>query len=134
MGLFRGSFARTSGAGRTVALVLAVLALALRVAVPQGYMVAAPGAGFPLVICTGHGELVLGDHGDHKSPAQKSSEAPCVFAGSVTPLTPSIAGQIQEPFTVGADADLGGPVADLAPGRGLAAPPPQSRAPPVRPI
>ena len=124
---------KRSGGWRSVCLTLAVLALARKVLVPQGFMVAVRGAPFPLVICTGHGPLTvtLDQHGDPKAPAHKTSDAPCAFAGNLTPTAPSDVAVLAEPYAMVADRLHGDHGVDLAPGRGLAAPPPPSHAPPV---
>ena len=113
---------------------VALLALALKVATPPGFMVAqgdgeTPGA-FPLVTCTGHGPLRSIDlpiPSDGKS--RQTGDKPCAFAGHG--LAPTLA---QAPMLTASPAiylaefpiSSGRP----APGRGLAAPPPPSQAPP----
>jgi len=119
-----------AGFWRSVSLTLVIFALAVKVLVPPGFMVAGNAGAFPLVICTGHGPLILGDHSDQKAPSHKSSDAPCAFAGSATPPTPSVVASIAEPLPIAMDQIVGVKSADQAPGRGLAAPPPQSHAPP----
>jgi hypothetical protein len=118
---------------RSVCLTLTILALVLKVLVPQGFMLSERGPGFPLVICTGHGPLTLIDdgHGVPKNPAQKKSDAPCTGAGNVTPVTPSALSTASEPVVLVADRLHSDLAFDLIPGRGLAAPPPQSHGPPA---
>ena len=118
---------------RSVCLTLTLLALALKVLVPQGYMVSERGPGFPLVICTGHGPLTLNEdgHGVPKDPIQKKSDAPCTGAGAVTPVTPSALTAVSELIVLVAEDLHSDKALDLIPGRGLAAPPPQSHAPPA---
>jgi hypothetical protein len=123
-----GSMRRWTGLGA----LLAVLALLINVAVPHGTMVASASTGPALVICTGHGPMVLPGH-DGK-PANKgktvSHDGACAFAGhglaSAPPPLPRIARADFAPLQPGRYA-----AADLAPGRVLAAPPPPSHAPPV---
>ena len=108
---------------------LAALALTIQLLVPQGYMVSTDQGSPGLVICTGHGPLRLYDH--HRAPgkAPKSSDAPCAFAGHGTATAPPPAAS---PVAVSFEY-VQRPLArtfDLAPGRGLAAPPPPSHAPP----
>ena len=124
---------RQSGAVRSVCMTLTVLALALKVLVPQGFMISDQGSGFPLVICTGHGALSLADdgHGGSKAPDQKKSEAPCTGAGTVTPVMASAVTGDAGPAQYAFAAVVDGALVDLLPGRGLAAPPPQSHAPPT---
>jgi hypothetical protein len=114
-------------------MTLTILAIALKVLVPQGFMISERGPGFPLVICTGHGALSLADHGHGvpKDPAHKKSDAPCTGAGNVTPVTPSALCVVFRSAVLVADQLHGDKALDLIPGRGLAAPPPQSRAPPT---
>ena len=109
--------------------ILAALALVMQVLVPQGFMVSA--AGPPgLVICTGHGPLVLtGEHGPAKAPKPQSAPV-CTFVGhgvANTPPVPLVLSTVSFAFVVATDAAR----FDLAPGRGLAAPPPRSHAPPT---
>jgi hypothetical protein len=126
------SAART-GARRHVFLTLAVLALALKVLIPAGFM-PGPAHGAPLVLCTGHGAVAIdaADLAGKKSPANKPApNAPCAFAGhgaAAAPpdLTPvGVAIRPPEPILAQPLATAG-----LTPGRGLAAPPPPSRGPP----
>jgi hypothetical protein len=117
---------------RDVALTLAVFALALQVLVPSGFMVANEGGRSVIVICTGHGPLMMMSSKDGKAPAtpKKTSDAPCAFAGHVAPFTAPLPAPLAGPvFIVTPDA---GPrrLASLTPGRGLAAPPPPARGPP----
>ena len=122
---------RRSFGERRFFVALAVLAFMLQVLVPPGFMVSG-GASHAVVICTGHGPLTasIDDHGrPAKSPDNKSNHA-CPFAGhGGTPL--SLSPQSVERIVVARHLAEGpGPVADLAPGRGLAAPPPPSHGPP----
>ena len=111
-------------------IALAALALAVQFLVPQGYMVSRDRASPGLVICTGHGPLQLPDRPRTPGKAPKSSDAPCAFAahGIATP-PPQIASLVIWSFEY-VDRPVT-PRFDLAPGRGLAAPPPQSHAPPA---
>ncbi|HEY3888752.1 MAG TPA: hypothetical protein VGL73_09260 [Caulobacteraceae bacterium] len=120
------------GAWRGVALTLAALVLALKIAVPPGFMIADAGAPVPIAICTGHGPLML-DHGDGKSPnaPMHKTDAPCTGAGNVTPLSTPLADGAAALYVWAATVPGAGPALDAAPGRGLAAPPPPSHAPPA---
>ncbi len=114
---------------------VALLALALKVATPPGFMVAqrageTPGV-FPLVICTGHGPLKSADlpiPGDSKS--HQSSDKACAFAGHG--LAPTLAAA---PALTASSASYAAVIHNTAgrpvPGQGLAAPPPPSQAPPL---
>lgn len=118
-----------SGAWRGVLLTLAVLALVMRIAVPQGTMVSGPaqGTGLQLVICTGAGPMKAPD-----APAQKSTpDKACAFAGHGFGAAPEPAPQVEAAQFVAFVRPAGAVPADLTPGRGLAAPPPPSLGPPL---
>jgi hypothetical protein len=108
-----------------------MLALLAQVLAPQGFMVARQGGLPAIVICTGHGPVLSRDDlGGHpvKSPKAKPDMV-CGFAGHGLGLAAS------PPLTVANAMAWSPPVliassADLAPGRGLAAPPPPSQGPP----
>jgi hypothetical protein len=108
-----------------------MLALLAQVLAPQGFMVARQGGLPAIVICTGHGPVLSRDDlGGHpaKSPNAKPDMV-CGFAGHGLGLAAS------PPLMVARAMAWSPPVlvassADLAPGRGLAAPPPPSQGPP----
>ena len=114
---------------------VALLALALKVATPPGFMVSqgtgeTPGA-LPLVICTGHGPLRSTDvpvPGDSKT--HQGADKACAFAGHG--LAPTLA---QAPALILSSATYAAVIRSFAgrpvPGQGLAAPPPPSRGPPL---
>ncbi len=125
MGAFSNPLRRLSlGLG-----LLALLAVALKVLTPSGFMIAQTRGGFPLVICTGHGPLDLSGAGDPLHGKKSSNDAPCAFSGHAATTPPAS-------FVVSAAVGLVylAPVTDrrgdLVPGRGLAAPPPPSQGPP----
>jgi hypothetical protein len=118
---------------RGVSFTLVMFALAMKILAPPGYMLAGGAGAIPVVVCTGHGPLVLAEHGDQKAPRHKTSESPCAFAGSATATTPPVVATIAEPVAIVANPTAGTQNADQIPGRGLAAPPPQSHAPPIFP-
>jgi hypothetical protein len=118
---------RTSGLER-LSVALAALALLVQVLVPQGFMVDTGGDHRGLVICTSHGPLVLGGKQHPAKSPQK--DAPCAFAAHGAAASPPL------PAIVAAQglAETEPPALsepDLIPGRGLAAPPPPSRGPPL---
>lgn len=122
---------RKAGEARRLAALVAMLALILQVFVPAGFMVSATPGGPAIVICTGHGPLLLdtGDHGQPtKAPASKSGV--CAFAGhGGAPLAPAplaLTGVRFEAFVPTFIAR-----AHVFPGRGLAAPPPPAIGPPI---
>jgi hypothetical protein len=116
--------------GRRIFTVLASLALLLQILAPPGFMVSSDPAVRGLVVCTGHGPLVVSPHFGKPAKAPKStSPGPCVFAAHGAATPPPIATLIQtaEP---NAGSSASEAVFDVAPSRGLAAPPPPSQAPP----
>lgn len=119
------------GIWRDVALTFVVLALVMRVAIPPGMMAGPAASGFPIVVCTGHGPLVIGEVGGPKAPPHKTSDAPCAFAAAAAAATPPVPAVVSQPLTIVVERSAVQFAADLAPGRGLAAPPPPSHAPPT---
>jgi hypothetical protein len=109
---------------------LALIAVALKIMTPPGFMISQTGAAFPLVICTGHMMAAAGPGRPYEKQNGPTHDAPCAFAGHAV-ATPPTSLDFSAParlrFTFARDL----PVADLAPGRGLAAPPPPSHAPPL---
>jgi len=132
----------SAGAWRHICMMMAVLALALKVLIPPGTMIATPsqGASFPLVLCTGQGPLLIdgatlpgAPSAGKEKPAQKSShDAPCLFAGhgAATPIPLPHGFEPVEWVTFDAPPQAAAP-SSIAPGRGLAAPPPPPRGPPL---
>ena len=116
---------------RGLMAVAAVVALALAVVVPPGFMPARAqsGVGLAVVICTGHGPLQIGAAGDRSSPVQKSKAgAACPFAAAATPPLPATRALAKDAVTFAtAPSSI---AADQSPGRGLAAPPPPAIGPP----
>ncbi|CAN7312606.1 hypothetical protein LJR225_001738 [Phenylobacterium sp. LjRoot225] len=126
------------------AYALAVIALAMRVLVPGGFMVAPQTVqgGLPtLVICTGQGAMTVAVDTDgqvrklgKKAPAKPADKSqgrhPCAFAGVAAPLTAPIAHAVTGPAfaTVG---DTAAAFAYQRPGLGLPAPPPPTTGPPI---
>lgn len=123
---------------RDAFLVLATLAIALRIMIPSGFMTAPEprnGLPFALVLCTGQGPLVV-QSGDiagsrDKAPADKAGhDAPCPFAAhGVAAPAPSALTVAKVEFVAFAPTPRPR-LAHLAPGRGLAAPPLPARGPP----
>lgn len=123
---------------RHVFLTLAMLAVALKVLVPAGFMAStAKVGGLPLVICTGAGALQMApapsDGSDKHAPGEKPAhDMPCAFAGHglATPapdLAPIEVAAFPPALALAVPARPDSPT----PGRGLAAPPPPSRGPPI---
>jgi hypothetical protein len=113
---------------------LVALALFLMVLVPQGTMMARSGDQVFITICTGHGPATLaapdGLGGKKTPPARKAPDSPCPFAGHAPPApVPSVAtfsrtSAFPPPTNAPRIAD------SVAPGQGLAAPPPPALASP----
>ena len=124
---------------RSVCLMLAVIAVALKVAIPVGFMAAAPANDlpFPLVLCTAQGAMVvapgapLPGHDDKETGQTKAHDSPCVFAGhGLGAPGPNLLDATHVEFVAYHIQGPSAPAVVLAPGRGLAAPPPPARGPP----
>jgi len=118
-------------------MTLAVLALALKVLIPAGFMTAPDRNGLPfaVVVCTGQGAMVVepGDLMGHdkKAPADKPShDQPCPFAGHGAAVAAPGAFNVQAVAFAVYVEPAARPVMGLCPGRGLAAPPLPARGPP----
>lgn len=127
LGHLRG---RTSA--RRALVALAFLALALKIAFPPGFMA---GSSFaqPIVICTGQGPatMMIEHDGPRPEAPHHADDHPCSFAGhGATPLTPDLrtADLVGTPIATSAAIVR---TSAVAPGRGMAAPPPPSHAPPA---
>lgn len=111
-------------------LICALAAVVMRAVVPVGYMATRAGDLISVTLC-GSGQaavLDLGDHGpDGKAPG---GDGVCVFAASTATAPPLVAASIAAPIVV-LDAPLDTFPRAVRIGLGLAAPPPQSHAPPV---
>jgi len=122
---------------RGIALILATFALAFRLMIPAGFMVAPAQAGLPfqVVLCTDQG-MVVGDAsqagGSQRDPGQTPAQhdKPCTFAGHGAALSPPTLLELASVTFAGYADVRPEPHASVAPGRGLAAPPPPSRGPP----
>jgi len=132
MGAWRDSAIGWRGLVARVAPAFAALALMVQVLIPQGFMVSGDASAAPgLVICTGHGPLLsLDDHGQPAKAPKAAPDCPCTFTGHLAGAAPppifAVARLSFEPAP-----PLASRAFDVAPGRGLAAPPPPSPAPPL---
>ncbi|MES1202689.1 MAG: hypothetical protein ABUS57_14730 [Pseudomonadota bacterium] len=135
--MFRPAWIRKHGQAFAA---LALLAMIVRAIVPAGYMLAPARQGelLAITLCSGHGpvealiDLNTGALVEHQKKAPEksaASDAPCVFAA-----VPALAAP-EAPFTLAVSfiATRAAPssLADIAPGRGLAAPPPWATGPPA---
>lgn len=124
----RGSFLHSTW------LAFVAVAVMLRVLVPSGFMVGKPTdeAAFALVICTPQGMIAVSAEtppdGDVDGVATDS--APCAFAASAQ-LAPPPLFEVAAWTMARAEPAALAPVGHLVPGRGLAAPPPPARGPPL---
>jgi hypothetical protein len=123
---------------RDAFLVLATLAIALKIMIPAGFMPGMDQPGslpFALVICTGEGLKVVdqlpASHQSDEHGGKSAHDAPCPFAvqGAATPPPAMVAvARAQVVTYVEPLSPLGRTV---APGQGLAAPPPPPTGPPI---
>jgi hypothetical protein len=114
------------GRARGVWAAIALLAVALKVMAPPGFMVAPVHAGAPIVICTGHGPVSL-EAG--QKPAKTRGQS-CPFAGNVVappPQATPVTLAIPVAYAVQRDRNISPRVLELR----LAAPPPPAQAPPI---
>ncbi len=128
---------RTTPLLRNLAVMIAMLALAVRIAIPSGWMPAGDKA-FALTVCIGMdvGTVWLDKQGRiHKEDPGKSGgktvdHAPCAFAanGGAAGLPTSLAGPATAPATA---APSPFPAMAVSIGHGLAAPPPPAIGPPA---
>jgi hypothetical protein len=119
---------------------LALVALVLKLAVPPGFMLAGSGDALVLTLCSQQGLAAValdpagqqpsGKHGGKAPDGSATPDGPCAFAGHAAGwLAPSAAAPLAVRYV--AYAPRVAPVlVDLAPGRGLAAPPLPARGPP----
>jgi hypothetical protein len=125
--------------GRFV-LAIALVAVAIRLIVPAGYM-AGDGGGPPIVLCAAEDLMVSpasqalpgspdgqsGD-GDHSTPS--GGDHPCAFAGVASPIT-TPSSNLAAPVIWTAARTQSSSTDYAFPGRGLAAPPPPQTGPPL---
>lgn len=127
---------------KQASLLLAMLAIAVKVLIPAGYMLSAqvgPGGSPTMVICTGHGEFVVAVDANGKPSApdpskpgdgkSKAGDHPCTFASASVAHAAPAAFAIVAPIRL---AWLPPPprLTTQRPGLGLAAPPPYTTGPP----
>jgi hypothetical protein len=135
--MFRPAWIRKHGQAFAA---LALLAMIVRAILPAGYMLAPARQGelLAITLCSGHGpvealiDLNTGALVEHQKKAPEksaASDAPCVFAA-----VPALAAP-EAPFTLAvrfiAISAAPSRLAEVAPGRGLAAPPPWATGPPA---
>ena len=114
----------------------ALLALALQLLFPAGFMVAEPGQGhgLPIVICSAQGQIVadwdaLAAHDAGHKKAPPKTMAGCPFAGHAVAADPPAPAALATPVAFETAVAPSRRYA-VFPGRGLAAPPPPAIGPP----
>jgi hypothetical protein len=124
---------------RHVLLTLAMLAVAIKVLIPPGFMTTQRTNDLPfaLVMCTGQGAMVIQpgdqlpsktDHGP--APSGKSHDSPCVFAGNALGAPPPALFDAAQVEFIAYAIQTSSPASYIVPGRGLAGPPLPARGPP----
>lgn len=117
-----------------------MLALAMKILIPPGFM---PGTSLaqPLVLCPGQAPMPMtsgmamasmghGSHHDSDGHSHDGNDHPCTFAGlGATALAADLHGPLLSPVPAVRAPALAALYA-VASGRGMAAPPPPSHAPP----
>lgn len=123
-------------------MMFALIAMAIRAAVPVGFMLSAdPDRWIVVTMCSGTGPMQMalnletGEHREGEAPAHEDQgkavhHAPCVFAAAATPAPPASVAIFAPPIQVFAAALPAFPES-VAVGRGLAAPPPWATGPPI---
>lgn len=125
---------RHSGQGRRLLAAATLLALAIRLAVPVGFMPTTTQQGVVIAICTSDGMKSLAlDLGQHQPDGNgQAGSDHCIFAsGLSTALAGSARIVLPMAFIPGETIQLGRAIAHLTVNR-LAAPPPPSQAPPAQ--
>jgi hypothetical protein len=90
---------------RAIGWFLALSAIILRAALPDGWMIADRPAGPAFVICTGHGPLVPPTHSRKQIPARGQSNDVCPFAAGAHLSPPALLALIPEPIWRGRKAE-----------------------------
>jgi hypothetical protein len=83
---------------RAIGWVLALSAIILRAALPDGWMIADQPNGPAIVICTGHGPLAPPAHSRKQIPARGQSNEVCPFAAGAHLSPPALLALIAEPI------------------------------------
>lgn len=122
-------------------MMLAALALAIKVMIPAGFMTAPPSTDelpFTLVLCTAQGavtvqsdDLAAPIHDDQGSGESAAHDSPCAFAGNGAGAPPPNLLDARTVEFVAYRAPAAVQIIHRAPGRGLAAPPLPARGPPT---
>lgn len=129
---------------RAVCQILALIALSVSIVVPSGFMAARENGGpLRIVMCSGYGpvsvaappelaeRLAANHHQQNDDDRHKDHATPCPFAGHTGPLSAPVDYAISQQATHSGPVLATEPLKGLEPGRGMAAPPPPSQAPPA---
>lgn len=126
-----------SGLTRATMTVLAALVIAYSALVPQGFMTTrGADGGLQIVICTGHGPMSMAmpgidqQHHDASDHSGGKADMACPFAGHAAPSTATDPAYQLSDLPPGYAVPPALAPVTVAPGRGMPAPPPPSRAPP----
>lgn len=135
------SFTRLRTGPFRLLMALGLIAIAIRAAVPVGFMLSAgPDRWIVVTMCSGASPMQMalnldtGEHREGDAPAHEDQgkavhHAPCVFAAAATPAPPASVAILAPPIQIFAEAALAFPES-VSVGRGLAAPPPWATGPP----
>lgn len=136
------AFDQRRGTSGGIFMVLAALALAIKVMIPAGFMTAPPASDelpFALVLCTSQGavtvqpgDLAAPSHDDKGSTPDSAHDSPCAFAGHGAGAPPPNLLDARSVEFVAYRAPAAAQIVHLAPGRGLSAPPLPARGPPAQ--
>jgi hypothetical protein len=133
--------ARSTGTlWRRVCLTLAVLAVAMKILVPPGFMAGTQSNDLPfqIYLCTAQGGVTVqsgealahrGDPG--QAPAKSAHDSPCAFAGHALGATPPSVAEAPAVAFIAYTPSVPAVATHLIPGRGLAGPPLPARGPPA---
>lgn len=128
-----------------LASVMVTLALMLQALVPVGYMVKAnaQGDGIAITLCTPQGSVaaimapdgqIVAAGDDHHTPGDQgpSDQSPCAFAAHTSAAQATFIPPIEAPQTFALTPSPPWHATAIAPGHGLAAPPPPKTGPPIQ--
>jgi hypothetical protein len=131
-----GRIFMTSAWRQGLALTLFMLAIALKIVVPAGFMAeASSGSPFALVLCSDQGPVEaaqspVGPDTEHPSPQEHDDQAPCAFTGHGASSLLVDTQTVRDSQSVDYAALTPPERLDAGVSRSLAAPPPPARGPP----
>lgn len=118
-----------------------MLAIALKILIPPGFMAGAPTNDLPfqIYLCTAQGGVAVAagkaltaDRGDpEQTPAKSAHDSPCAFAGHALGAAPPSVTEAPVVAFLAYIPPAPSIAADLIPGRGLTGPPLPARGPPA---